>query len=311
MNQEMLKILQNAEREAAKERETAERVAALADWQASQVADKESAWMASSLPSAAASGLRRASVITNSGEASARLHENGLARVDGALSPSTVSALLEYISERLIAAKAAVEVQDYGPHHREALLHFGNVRRPIERADLKLRLTPLVAAAVAEALAPLQAVIADTLGREAELFELGAFVTDPGAPRQPVHPDTPYTPDPTACSTFIALQKIEEDMGPTVYLPGTHRDPAAHIALETREEDPDDGVADPGEAGAKERMLRGTPSQLAAPMAGGDSITFDSRVLHCGTANESTRRRVLFYFCECHVAECQGVNPRP
>ena len=67
------------------------------------------------------------------------------------------------------------------------------------------------------------------LGADAELFELGAFISDPKAPRQGVHPDTQFTPDALACSTLIALQDIDESMGPTEFLPGTH-----HTALQTR-----------------------------------------------------------------------------
>jgi len=208
-------------------------------------------------------------------------------------------------------------------NNSDVLRRFGNVRRPVARFDLKLDLSPIVMEAMAEALIPLKAIYETSLGETAELFELGAFITDPTAPRQPVHPDTAHTLHPAAGSTFIALQDIDASMGPTLYLPGTHRNASAHAALNTREDPmclihgtPTDWMQlssmDEDEAKAmeaaedrlgletamspKERMLRGTPSQLGAPMRGGDAMTFDSRLLHCGTANDSPRRRVLFYF---------------
>ena len=78
--------------------------------------------------------------------------------------------------------------------------------------------------ALEEALAPLREAFSGTLGDDAELFELAALVSDPRAPRQPAHPDTPFRPNDGAAiiTAFVALQDIDEDMGPTIYLPGTH-----------------------------------------------------------------------------------------
>ena len=41
--------------------------------------------------------------------------------------------------------------------------------------------------------------------------------------------------------------------------------------------------------------LQTTPRRLGLLRAG-DAILFDSRLLHCGGANDSTRRRAIFYF---------------
>ena len=39
--------------------------------------------------------------------------------------------------------------------------------------------------------------------------------------QQPLHPDTPYSSPPSLYASFVALQDVDEEMGPTVYLPGT------------------------------------------------------------------------------------------
>ena len=47
------------------------------------------------------------------------------------------------------------------------------------------------------------------------------------------HPDTPRRPGseaPAVVTAFVALQDIDEEMGPTLFLPGTHN-AAAHGAL--------------------------------------------------------------------------------
>ena len=281
--------------------------------------------MMASTTVAGASGLNCAAVLSDPSEACAQMHENGLTRLDACLRRETVAELLEHVNERLVRAHAALEADLNDP---DALRRFGNVRRPVQRFDLKLDLCSHVMGALSEALSPLKAVYETTLGANAELFELGAFITDPTAPRQPVHPDTEYTPHPVAASTFIALQDIDAAMGPTVYLPATHHNASAHQALNMREDPlglihgtPTDwmqpssfmdqaeltAAAEDAELLAesqggqcavspKERMLRGTPSQHGAPMCVGDAITFDSRLLHCGSANDSPRRRILFYF---------------
>ena len=167
---------------------------------------------------------------------------------------------------------------------------FGAVLAPIERWDLKLGLSLPVVAALHEILVPLRAVCEEALGPDAVLFECAALVADPRAPRQPLHPDTAYQPTkdgrpagPLVLTVFVALQDVSESMGPTVFLPGTHCN-AAHVTFNS-----------PPETGAKRNLLANTPRQLGT-LRGGDAIIMDSRLLHCGSANDSESRRVLFYF---------------
>lgn len=88
--------------------------------------------------------------------------------------------------------------------------------------DLKLQLAPPVAAALHEALVPLRRVVEAAMGERAVLHECAALVADPRAPRQPMHPDSPYSSSCAMLTVFVALQDVDESMGPTVWLPGTH-----------------------------------------------------------------------------------------
>ena len=120
---------------------------------------------------------------------------------------------------------------------------------------------------------------------EAELFELAALVSDPGAPRQPVHPDTGYKEgfdEPAVLTGFLALQDVDEDMGPTVFLPRTHFAPV-HARFNDKE------------GNGKNELLKSAPQALGL-LGRGDMSLFDSRLLHCGDANRSNKRRILFYF---------------
>ena len=71
-------------------------------------------------------------------------------------------------------------------------------------------------------------------------------------------------------------------MGPTIFLPRTHTS-EAHALFDDRE----------GEG--HWWLLEHSPQSLGV-LSRGDVSLFDSRLLHCGAANTSPRRRVLFYF---------------
>ena len=118
------------------------------------------------------------------------------------------------------------------------------------------------------------------LGEDPELFELSALISDRGAPRQPVHPDTGFTPQTALLTAFVALQEVTPDLGPTFFLAGTHTR-AAHERFN-------------GEPGEKLQLLRSSPRRIGTLPAGAATL-FDSRLLHGGGEN-AQGRRVLFYF---------------
>lgn len=152
--------------------------------------------------------------------------------------------------------------------------------RPCSRYDLYLPLDGPIEAALRECVAQLQPVLIDRLGADPELFELSALISDEGAPRQPVHPDTGYSNSTAIVTSFIALQDVTEDMGPTFFLPGTQTE-SAHAEFN-------------GEASQKSELLRTSPRRLGT-ISTGDATVFDSRLLHGGGANDRSRR-ILFYF---------------
>jgi hypothetical protein len=101
-----------------------------------------------------------------------------------------------------------------------------------ERHDLKLDLrSPAVRTVLDQLITALGPSLAQTLGPGAQLFELGALIADPGAARQPAHPDTPFSARPSVMTVMVALQHVTGlGMGPTGFLPRTHAEEHAHEA---------------------------------------------------------------------------------
>ena len=205
------------------------------------------------------------------------LRADGVVRIRSVLPLDCASELLAHVNASL---QAALDTTRDDP--TLASEHFGAVLNRRFRWDLKLDLCAPVCRAMRAALDALRPTLVGTLGEDAELVELAALVSDPHATRQPVHPDTAFTPGEHApiLTAFLALQAVDERMGPTVFLPRTHT-ADAHTAFSD-------------EAG-KASLLQQTPHGVAL-LNEGDAAVFDSRLLHCGGGNESRKRRVLFYF---------------
>ena len=205
------------------------------------------------------------------------LAADGVLRVNSVLSPSTAVALLAHVNAELAARRQAADQRYFA---RTDTLGAN-------RYDLLIEIpAPPVRAALAELLPRLAPIIGGTLGADATLFELAALVAEPGAARQPSHPDTRHDrsaavcPDGTAVivTVFVALQAVEPTMGPTCFVPRTHTADAharAHAGLESRR-----------------ALLRESPNHIGT-LGVGDANVMDSRTIHCGGANESSTRRVL------------------
>jgi hypothetical protein len=115
----------------------------------------------------------------------------------------------------------------------------------------------------------------------ATMFDWSSFTSDPGAGRQPVHPDNQWQANPPLLTALVALQDIDEEMGPTSFLLGTHSSEAAHTAFN-------------GGAATKSELLESCTYQ-GAVLRKGEAV-FDPRCLHCGGANTSgNKRRALLY----------------
>lgn len=248
-----------------------------------QLAQEEGEVMAEA-PRAAVSAVPAAAAAVEPAAVSSLLERDGFARVDEVLSAATAKAMLEHVNEELERKRAETAGADPADLRTEG--SFGDVLMRENRYDLYLDLDGPVRAALDEALKPLRPVLGATLGADAELFELAALISDPRSPRQPVHPDTPFRAGEAAAvvTAFVALQDVDGLMGPTSVIPGTHT-AKAHERFNTKDD------------GGRERvaLLREEPNHVGV-LGVGDANLIDSRLFHCGGANDSTRRRVLFYF---------------
>jgi len=219
-------------------------------------------------------------VGTTRGAADA-LAQDGVVRVNRCLPPAECAALADHVERALRADLALVQ-----SHQLDPLTRFSSLLSSSNRWDYKLPLDDAVLGALKRMFSRSSAadgVLGPALDRvlsdRAELFELSAFYTAPGASRQVVHADTLFTKQPVLFTVAMALQDVTEDMGPTLFLPGTHTK-EMHKKF--------DG------ARTKDTLLLTTPHKLSLLRAGDVSV-YDSRTLHCGTENRSDRRRILLY----------------
>lgn len=222
---------------------------------------------------------RKVVITSSSGSSSDKaleLEKQGLIRINGILGASTASKLLSHVNMRLEQA-----MRERGDKSKEKIL--GVMLCGKCRHDLKLDLREdAVLSALNQAVQQVGPPAASLLGQGAELFELGAIVAEPGAKRQPAHPDTPWSAEgPSVLTAFISLQDMDEDMGPTAFLPGTHDQASYHEAYNEQDSSWD--------AVIQSRSYCSPLLQL------GDCVVFDSRLLHYAQECRS-KRRVLVYF---------------
>ena len=229
----------------------------------------------------------------------AALEADGVVQMQGVLSSDRVSEVRDWIDMSLESALADTRGHLLGD---KWCARFGNVLSRPNRHDLMLELdAPPVRAALSQLLIALHPVIARRLGADAELYELAALISLPGSARQPVHPDTPIVAGKgtdegaTILTAFCAVQDIDETMGPTIFLPGTHN-AEAHASFFTYENfdlafdascDDDDGGGSDGDRDEEERAARvaAADKQLEkwrtwrGELGAGDVSLFDSRCL--------------------------------
>mmetsp|Transcript_24531 Transcript_24531/g.35168 ORF Transcript_24531/g.35168 Transcript_24531/m.35168 type:complete len:332 (-) Transcript_24531:414-1409(-) len=215
------------------------------------------------------------------------LHENGVVRINNVMPLSSAQALYSWTCEEKIASEKAIAegIIDSRSRFTNALLKKNRWDLLLPLEDSAVVMKGLYDTLVANEL--LSSIITSRFGTSAELYELGALISDPGSDRQVIHPDIPFTmqaddaPDTVPIITcFIALQDIDADMGATVFLPKTNT--AEHHRL----------LKDPF---LRDDMLQSLPNKLST-LGVGDCSIFDGRLLHAGGANETDKRRILFYF---------------
>jgi hypothetical protein len=239
--------------------------------------------------------------ITSPEDAPRLLRTKGVVRLASVLSDEACDRAREAISAQL--DHALVQGLDMVPGRSEGFgnfgtgFGFGSARMREQRWDMYLPYEGVCRDALNELLEgssetttppPLGSVFRSMLlndngdnANEATLFDWSSFTSAPGSARQPVHPDNRYQEEPPLFTAFVALQDVTQDIGPTIFLPGTHTQ-KAHDQFN-------------GDAETKDQLLSGSVYQTAL-LKKGDAAVFDPRCLHCGGANTSeSSRRVLLY----------------
>jgi hypothetical protein len=157
---------------------------------------------------------------TSSTDASAKLlaaelKREGVVRIDGALSAATAESLRKFVLQQRDVSKKLVED---GGAAAEDCFGVELERGGGLRFDLLLPLPPVVPA-LAELLGPagrMGAVLEQVCGKDAHLYELCSLITEPGSPRQTIHPDTPFQKHCPLYAVFVALQDVTNAMGYTL-----------------------------------------------------------------------------------------------
>lgn len=218
------------------------------------------------------------------------LKKEGVLRIDNVLTSDTADAVREHLYKLRYQSEREVSEGKIQPIQR-----FADVLLKENRCDLTIPLgDEVITKALEESLckSPVGATISSIFGDDAILHEFSCLMSDPGSQRQNIHPDTPYIDGkgPVMYTCFIALQDVTLDMGPTTWLPRTHTK-EAHEAF--KDSMPSEGGGD----SPKDNLLK-TQKAVLGTLTKGSCGIFDSRVLHCGTANRSKEdmSRALFYF---------------
>lgn len=227
------------------------------------------------------------------------LQQDGVVRIDNILSKKLTTELRKYVMELRQIATKEVESGQVSSKQR-----FADVLLKQNRCDLTMPFGthPILYDALHTILncSPIGTTIAELLGHDAKLYEFSCLISDPGSPRQVIHPDTPCSTkneEPVLYTCFIALQDVTIDMGPTVWLPGTHT--LEYHEIFQQDQPPS---IDPKNLQNPKDILLSTHSYVLGAIPQGTCCIFDSRTLHAGTANISHLRddkggtqRAIFY----------------
>lgn len=159
---------------------------------------------------------------------------------------------------------------------------FGNVDSKHHRWDMYLDysgvLKDSVVSILGDSSSALSAVFHDLFdGEDAQFHEFAALISDEGASSQRVHSDTTFQPNCPLYTVFVAMQDVVRELGPTLFIQGSHT-VGAHSELRH----------------FRERYLSSSIYHQAL-LKQGDVVIMDSRTCHCGDANDFGRR-ILLYF---------------
>ena len=141
----------------------------------------------------------------------ARFRRDGFVIIRGGVARGAAAALRAEMSARLASDRASARVW-----LRRCL---SNVQAAERRHSVEAALSPAARAALATLLRERRALYAALLPGAvdaAELVELGAIASLPGARAQAAHPDIAACEPCELVTTFVALQDVSREMGPTM-----------------------------------------------------------------------------------------------
>ena len=249
----------------------------------------------------------KAAKSTAGSELAKELRRSGVVRIDGGLKPETADMLREFVDAERISATSEVEAGVRKPEER-----FANLVLLSNRCDLLLPLHGPVVAALEELLGAgsvLGELLEEVVGPDAVFNEVACLISEPGSKQQPIHPDTPYTPRPPLFAAFVALQDVDAEMGPTVYLPGTHTKDE-HTAFYGGDLARGRDTVGTRTTPIQEDYLASKNVKLGL-LKKGDVALYNQQVLHCGSANESTDRVRRQFYISVRDPTVKGVAARP
>mmetsp|Transcript_15435 Transcript_15435/g.17136 ORF Transcript_15435/g.17136 Transcript_15435/m.17136 type:complete len:409 (-) Transcript_15435:248-1474(-) len=225
------------------------------------------------------------------------VHREGVIRINKALSSDLSDKLREYVLEQ--QSIAAIETEK---DLTISKIFYGVENQRKHRCDLQLSLqkggfaadiggdvssieSHVLADALQELLGQdgtLRPLYENLVTMDGEFYELATVITNPGSPRQQVHPDLPHKEVAPLYVIFLALQDVNKFMGPTTFLLRTHT--AKENAIFNDYSQKDDQLV--------------TADSRLATLKKGDAVLFDARILHCGNANDAEKGsdRALFNF---------------
>lgn len=226
-------------------------------------------------------------LVSSSSSLAQVLDQEGVVRINGVLTDNMCDECLELINAQLAGSdKETTKRFDTETEEQTFNLQgFGNVFSRKNRYDMFLRNEGVLELALASMLQD-GSILGDLFsalleGLTGNFHEFSSLISDPTSASQSIHPDSRYTEHAPIWTVFVALQDIDNDMGPTIFLPRTNT-LACHEMLEKSPCD-------------KEQLLS-TCQYRRSSLQKGDCAIMDSRLFHFGAANESQTRRVLLYF---------------
>ena len=197
---------------------------------------------------------------------SERMERWGVVALQGVLSKKESLALAEHIYQEVQSPTYA----------------FGGIMEPELRKDYPLEMFDWNTRYYEKVSTFLFPLLNKMLGEDAELVEYSSIVSFPGAGQQNMHPDAgmeqlnDLKTWAKVYSIFVYLDDVDPDMAALDVRPGTHTH--FHFLI------------------PEEASMLGSVPQVRMAVPSGSIVIMDSRCHHRGSANNSTKKRPVFYF---------------